>query len=837
MATRAFAFLLITAALSVSATAATGPIMIDPDHPHSFRYQSGERFFPMGDTAYTLVGGPKEVIARYIDVRRAHKFNFIRMFAAANGNWPFGGTPEKPDYTTINEEAMQKLDWLFDYAAGKGMNIDLIIWGYGVVGGEGLWAKQAYQDLWIDTLTTRYKDRTNLLMYTVANEFERYPDGKYSYSPSDVDWAKGVAERIRTIDTIHPIGVHPSHWIAGAKTVLTYNGFAQRLPPVVWPLWENSKVNLNVTQNNEGVQRRIWGKIDGGHSGLTYYPTTWQGVEYPANWTETGWDFEGAGMEDCIADDWAHGKPVLNTEFGYQIEPGTTNPKLVRTKGWIASYTSHQGHQRAATRKKAWKIATAGGYFAAGFTNTWPGEFSLGDIDNFRPENLETLYDFFTTKTEYWKMAPHLELVAAQNSLLATPGSQYVAYFPRGGTNSIQLAAGTYSVEWLHAESGKYYPQPAVTVTDGRRDFTPPNDPQADWVLHLRQAPAAAGGPTAATITLVAAQTTSDEAPAPAATGRDPKRKVVVAALQAGVPRRGMPNMGPEANFNRLADEARKAAASEPRPELICFPEYALSGWRYPAPEVVKGLGEPIPGNGPWYKRYDALAKEVGVPLLGWLVEADGGKLYNAAFILDGRGQFKGKYRKVQANLLEQTKWGMSQGERFQVIELDGVRYGISICADMFFPETVRCNELLGADVVIHISVDDDMGHLVPARAVDSKIPIVMAIYIGGSYAVDADGKLLGKLPAEGAAWKSFTLEPFRSYQRADGNLGGMVDQKKSWQNLRNVGAYGVLTDPTRRPSWTEIFLDKNGKPQTREQIKKRFGGHYDANDPAANND
>ena len=33
-------------------------------------------------------------------------------------------------------------------------------------------------------------------------------------------------------------------------------------------------------------------------------------------------------------------------------------------------------------------------------------------MDNFRPQQLEVLYDFFTTKTEYWKMSPHLELVA-----------------------------------------------------------------------------------------------------------------------------------------------------------------------------------------------------------------------------------------------------------------------------------------------------------------------------------------------------------------------------------------------------------------------------------------
>src|SRR5688500_10446399 len=79
--------------------AATGPIIIDPQFPHSFRHQSGERFYPMGDTAYYLIAQPTNVIARYIAVRRAHHFNYIRVMAMAEGFWPFGGTPKQPDYT------------------------------------------------------------------------------------------------------------------------------------------------------------------------------------------------------------------------------------------------------------------------------------------------------------------------------------------------------------------------------------------------------------------------------------------------------------------------------------------------------------------------------------------------------------------------------------------------------------------------------------------------------------------------------------------------------------------------------------------------------------------
>ncbi len=313
-------------------------------------------------------------------------------------------------------------------------------------------------------------------------------------------------------------------------------------------------------------------------------------------------------------------------------------------------------------------------------------------------------------------------------------------------------------------------------------------------------------------------------------TTRNPDRIVNIVALQTGYEHYKNGNPGFNANFAVLEQQAKEAAAAQLKPELICFPEYAVSGWPYPNEKAINSIAEPIPGNEKWYQHYVQLTREINVPVLGWLVESCNGKLYNTAFIIDEKGNFRGKYCKVQANLGEQTWWGWSQGEQFNLVELNGVRYGISICADMWFPETVRCQELLGADVILHISVADDMGHLIPARAFDSQLPIVATIFQGGSYAVDSEGKLIGKLSPEKPDWKAFPVSPFK--QHLGNKYGGIWDTKKGSHNLRNVGAYSILADPTTRPPWTEVFMDKNGNPQTREQLLKRFNGRYDANDP-----
>jgi len=311
---------------------------------------------------------------------------------------------------------------------------------------------------------------------------------------------------------------------------------------------------------------------------------------------------------------------------------------------------------------------------------------------------------------------------------------------------------------------------------------------------------------------------------------RDPKRVVRISVLQAGEKIGEGKNPGFDANFEMFARLAREAAAD--KPNLIVFPEYAISGWPYPDGEKINELAESIPGDGPWFRKHVDLAKELKTPLLGWLVGRKDGKLVSTSMMFDGSGKLVGTYEKVQCNLGEQTWWGWSQGDKFRLIELDGVRYGVSICSDMWFPETARCYELMGADVLLHQSIGDDMGHLVPARAFDSYMPIVCSINRGGGYAVDARGELLGKLPPEKPAWKTFDIRPFE--QQSDRKYGGRWIPELGHRNLRNVGAYSILVDPRTRPRWTEVFQDDQKRPQTEDQLRKRFDGRWDAHDPGA---
>ena len=85
-------------------------------------------------------------------------------------------------------------------------------------------------------------------------------------------------------------------------------------------------------------------------------------------------------------------------------------------------------------------------------------------------------------------MSPRLELVASHNVLLALPGSEYVAYFPRGGTNHVKLVAGDLPGGMVASRDRPVLRTAAPHRGRWQRGVcaagSHPND---DWILHLRR--------------------------------------------------------------------------------------------------------------------------------------------------------------------------------------------------------------------------------------------------------------------------------------------------------------------------------------------------------------
>ncbi len=109
---------------------------------------------------------------------------------------------------------------------------------------------------------------------------------------------------------------------------------------------------------------------------------------------------------------------------------------------------------------------------------------------------------------------------------------------------------------------------------------------------------------------------------------------------------------------------------------------------------------QPLPG--PTEEEYRRIAARHGIWLIpGSLFELKDGLIYNTAPVIAPDGTVIGRHRKLFPFLPYES--GVESGTDFVVWDVDGVgRFGISICYDMWFPETSRTLAVNGAEVIIH---------------------------------------------------------------------------------------------------------------------------------------
>lgn len=154
--------------------------------------------------------------------------------------------------------------------------------------------------------------------------------------------------------------------------------------------------------------------------------------------------------------------------------------------------------------------------------------------------------------------------------------------------------------------------------------------------------------------------------------------------------------LGPGDNLAEIAREIRAAKARLPWLQMMMLPELFAFG-------VSPAHAQPMPG--PAEDFFAALAAELGVWLIpGSLFEQAGGKVFNTAPVIDPAGKVVARHRKLYP--FQPYETGVEPGGEAVVFEVPGVGcFGVSICYDMWFPETVRSLVWQGAEVILHPSL------------------------------------------------------------------------------------------------------------------------------------
>jgi len=154
----------------------------------------------------------------------------------------------------------------------------------------------------------------------------------------------------------------------------------------------------------------------------------------------------------------------------------------------------------------------------------------------------------------------------------------------------------------------------------------------------------------------------------------------------------------PKKNLEKIVEQLLKCDA-----DLVVLPELAFSGYLFIEKKEVLTLSETIPG--PISDTLREIAIKKGMTIVTGFAELNspgGDKAYNSAFLITPEGDIK-IYRKN--HLFHEEKLFFEPGDLgFPVFTVKGVKIGLLICFDHFFPEAARTLALQGAQIICHPS-------------------------------------------------------------------------------------------------------------------------------------
>jgi predicted amidohydrolase len=96
------------------------------------------------------------------------------------------------------------------------------------------------------------------------------------------------------------------------------------------------------------------------------------------------------------------------------------------------------------------------------------------------------------------------------------------------------------------------------------------------------------------------------------------------------------------------------------------------------------------------------MAKKYGIWLLpGSIFEKKNEQIFNTASVINPQGEIVTRYSQMFPFYPYEV--GVTAGSEFCVFDVPHVgRFGVSICYDMWFPETIRTLAVMGAEVILH---------------------------------------------------------------------------------------------------------------------------------------
>lgn len=164
-----------------------------------------------------------------------------------------------------------------------------------------------------------------------------------------------------------------------------------------------------------------------------------------------------------------------------------------------------------------------------------------------------------------------------------------------------------------------------------------------------------------------------------------------------------------QATLVRMIEEA---CASEQKPDLVVFPEFAMQGppLHMHVEEWIARACSSIPGS--LTEPLQELAKRHGIFIAGNMFEAPPewpGRYFNSSFLIDDAGEIILNYRRVNTAAFPSVHDFMSrylavtpQSDVFPVVDTRLGKLAVIPCGEISVPEVARVMMMQGAEVILH---------------------------------------------------------------------------------------------------------------------------------------
>lgn len=218
-----------------------------------------------------------------------------------------------------------------------------------------------------------------------------------------------------------------------------------------------------------------------------------------------------------------------------------------------------------------------------------------------------------------------------------------------------------------------------------------------------------------------------------------------------------------EANRNRMGELIDRAAAHQPKPDLLVLPETWPSAFDYTvdAMEQVRSICETTGGKSITMLREKAKMHHIWIA--GGSValahpEDEDGRCTNTFFLINPQGKIADSYDKVHLCKWVDEDVAFRSGETIKTVDTDFGKFGIIICYDIRFPEQIRIQAVNGAKLLlVPACFSTRLDHwrlLAQTRAVENQIFVAACnccgesggvTHLGHSMVVDPRGKILAE--------------------------------------------------------------------------------------------